>query len=70
MGALLRALDPVEDFEGYAHEPTEYVRVVLPVQSGRGVVSAWAYRYVGPLHGSRPIPSGRWRDAPRRLPDH
>jgi gamma-glutamylcyclotransferase (GGCT)/AIG2-like uncharacterized protein YtfP len=66
--ALLAVLDPIEDFEGYDAPPTRYVRVVLPVTTAHGVRWAWAYRYVGTLAGAVPIPSGRWRDAPPRLP--
>ena len=66
--ALLAVLDPIEDFEGYDAHPTRYVRVVLPVTTAHGVHWAWAYRYVGTLAGAVPIPSGRWRDAPPRLP--
>jgi gamma-glutamylcyclotransferase (GGCT)/AIG2-like uncharacterized protein YtfP len=68
LASLIATLDPIEDFEGYDAVPTEYVRVVLPVTTRHGVRWAWAYRYVGDLSGSVAIPSGRWRDAPPRLP--
>lgn len=68
MPALLAQLDPIEDFEGYLAPPTEYVRVVLPVTTARGLQWAFCYLYVGTLEGTVRIPSGRWRDAPRRLP--
>lgn len=68
LAPLLAVLDPIEDFVGFDVAPTEYVRVVLPVTTATGVAWAWTYRYVGDLHGSVAIPSGRWRDVPRRLP--
>ena len=68
LAPLLAVLDPIEDFLGFDVAPTEYVRVVLPVTTATGVAWAWTYRYVGDLGGSVAIPSGRWRDVPRRLP--
>ena len=68
MASVLSVLDPIEDFVGYAVVPTEYVRVVVSVRTQRGPRWAWAYRYVGPVTRAQPIPTGRWRDAPRRLP--
>lgn len=67
-GPLLAVLDPIEGFQGYGATPTEYVRVVVPVTTAEGVAWAWTYRYVADTHGALPIPSGRWRDVPRRLP--
>jgi gamma-glutamylcyclotransferase (GGCT)/AIG2-like uncharacterized protein YtfP len=63
---LLAVLDPIEDFLGFHVAPTEYVRVMLPVFTKVGRTWAWAYRYVGDASRAIPIPSGRWRDAPRR----
>ncbi len=67
LATLLAVLDPIEDFAGFETPPTEYVRVVVPVTTDSGRVWAWAYRYVGDMTHAVPIPSGRWRDAPRRL---
>lgn len=68
LAPLLAVLDPIEDFTGFDAPPTEYTRVVLQVTTESGRVWAWAYRYVGDTSEAVPIPSGRWRAAPRRLP--
>jgi gamma-glutamylcyclotransferase (GGCT)/AIG2-like uncharacterized protein YtfP len=67
LAPLLTVLDPIEDFTGFHAPPTDYVRVVLPVTTDNGRVWAWVYRYVGDVTHAVPIPTGRWRDAPRRL---
>ncbi len=68
LGPLLAVLDPIEDFLGFHVTPTEYVRVVAPVTTASGLAWAWTYRFVGDTTSALPIPSGRWRDMPRRLP--
>lgn len=67
LAALLGVLDPIEDFVDFGALPTEYVRVVVPVTTGADLAWAWTYRYVGDVSDSLAIPSGRFRDAPRRL---
>jgi gamma-glutamylcyclotransferase (GGCT)/AIG2-like uncharacterized protein YtfP len=58
---LLREFDMYEACgEGFA-EPTEYLRQMLPVTSGAGVVSeAWTYIYNWPVAHLPQIASGRF----------
>jgi gamma-glutamylcyclotransferase (GGCT)/AIG2-like uncharacterized protein YtfP len=71
-GELFRLRQPVEclrEFdmyeacgEGFA-EPTEYVRMMLPVTSGEGAVSgAWTYIYNWPVDHLPRIASGRFME--------
>jgi len=53
--------DEVEDFLGYGSRRSLYHRVLLRVEAPPGPRLAWAYRYVGPTGGARPILSGDWR---------
>ena len=68
LASLLALLDPIEDFRGFDQPGDEYLREPRRVTSDAGDELAWTYRYVGPLTLATPIPSGHWRDAPRRLP--
>ena len=59
---LLKALDVVEGFEGWATSTNLFTRTLMPVQTGRGVLLAWAYRYAGSDVGAARIESGDWLD--------
>jgi gamma-glutamylcyclotransferase (GGCT)/AIG2-like uncharacterized protein YtfP len=59
--ALLREFDMYEACGEGFREPTEYVRRMLPVMSGKGAASeAWTYIYNWPVTGLPRIASGRF----------
>jgi len=57
---LLRALDVVEGFSGWGAPDNLYTRALMFVQTTRGPLLSWVYRYAGPSKGVLRIESGDW----------
>ena len=51
-GSLLRELD---EYEG-----SDYERVKRVVETEAGPRECWVYRFIGPVDGAAPVPSGDW----------
>lgn len=70
LAGLLEALDVVEGFEGWATSTNLFTRTLMPVQTDRGAVLAWVYRYARSHAGAARIESGDWLDRSHYRPDH
>jgi len=58
--ALLAALDAFEGLAVGESSGSEYRRIQVVADSGNGVVTAWAWEWMGPVEEARRLPGGDW----------